>query len=160
MDAQSVAARRALQWGFETACNFIIKLSIELSIESFYRPWAIPLSQAHGAKPAKDRQRCRRDRAEVLSTGRSMLLELIDFSHDSRGLIFQSRALRSVVFLGVFAGVIFEIQVAEILVENIFLFTEKVQARLRPLPLDVAFGIKDISEDREKKKAAADGAHS
>ena len=84
-----------------------------------------------------------------------MPLELLDLSEHGGRLIFQSRALRGVVFLGILARVVFEIQVAQILVENIFLFAEKVQACFRPLPLDVAFGIEDVSEDAQQKKQAA-----
>jgi hypothetical protein len=88
-----------------------------------------------------------------------MSLELLDLNQNSGGFVFERRPLGGVVFLRIFARVIFEIQVAEILIENLFLLAEKVQTRFGPLPLDMALGVKDVSEDSDQKKTADDGAH-
>jgi len=88
-----------------------------------------------------------------------------DFEHVDLGehfgcLIFEIGLLRSIVFLHVLAGAIFEVEVAKVVVEHFFPLAKVFEACLLVLLLDVALRIEDVEEDSEKKDATGEDDHS
>ena len=88
-----------------------------------------------------------------------MQLQLIDFRQHRGGLVLQSSTLSRVIFRRILARTVFEIQIAKILVQHIFLFAQEVEACFRNLPRGMPLGIKDERKDGEQKKATGNGAH-
>lgn len=88
-----------------------------------------------------------------------MQFQLLNFRQHRGGLVFQGSALRRVVFRRILARTVLEIQVAKILVQDVFLFAQEIQSRLRNLSCRMPLGIEHEGKDREQKNATRDGAH-
>jgi hypothetical protein len=85
--------------------------------------------------------------------------QAIDFGQDCGCLIFECLALHCVVFWNVLSCVVFEVQVANVVIENLFLFPKKLQTRFLTLPLYVTLRIEDVCEKSEQEKTTGNGAH-
>ena len=88
-----------------------------------------------------------------------MQLQLINFSQHHCGFILQSRALCRIIFRGILARAVLEIQIAKIVIQNIFLLVQKIKPRLGDLPRGMPLWIEDEGKDREEKNSAGYGAH-
>ena len=83
-----------------------------------------------------------------------MELQLINLRQHRGGFVLQSSALGCVVFRRILARAVFEIQVAKILVQHVFLFAQKVEARLSESAARYAAGDK-----RRRQRWRAEGRH-
>lgn len=74
--------------------------------------------------------------------GEGLRLEQIDFSHGLGCLVFKSGALRGVILLRIFAGAVFEVEVAQVVVEVVAALAQVFEARLVALRFGVGIGQK------------------
>src|SRR5580700_9931121 len=88
-----------------------------------------------------------------------MQLQLLNFRQYRGSLILQRSPLRGEIFRRILARAVFEIQVAKVLVQHVFLFAQKIEPRFCSLPRSMPLRIEDKGKRRQQEKATDNGAH-
>ena len=76
--------------------------------------------------------------------------EARDFGQQRRGFVFQRRFQRLVVGVGNLAGVVFEVQVAQVFVDDVFALAQVRGARFLRAQVELAGQIENIEQRRPR----------
>src|ERR1700761_8759490 len=88
------------------------------------------------------------------------MLDPLHLSQHLGGFGLERCPLCCVVFFRILAGAVFEVQVAEVLIEDRLLLFEKIEAGLHALCCDGALRVEDIDEERDGEDGADGEDHS
>src|SRR5215813_6309917 len=100
------------------------------------------------------KSRMRAARFKQLSPSRLSGFELLDFSQDSGGFGFHPLAHAFVISLGELAGLEFEIQVADVLIDDFLPLVEVGEPGLAHARFKVATGHEDVNQRAGEKNTA------
>ena len=82
--------------------------------------------------------------------------EGVHFCEDAGGFGFEGGALLEVVALGVLAGAVLEVEVAEVFVDDFFTLTEVVEASFFDYRGELLLRPEDVGEAGEEQKCGSD----
>ena len=78
---------------------------------------------------------------------------MVDLGQQCSGFVFKLRALRVEIFFRIFAGAVFEVQIAQVLVELLFTLEQIIEARLLALAGEDVFRPEGVNEQRDQSAA-------
>src|SRR5665213_2670200 len=86
----------------------------------------------------------------------ALAAEGFHFGEDGCGFGFEGVALRVEVFLGILAGAVLEVEVAEVVVDDFLALAEIVEARLLDFDGEAGLRPEDISETGDREEDGRD----